>query len=1195
MKKRIKLKYKKNNFIFSIGSKGFTLIELIATIAIISIISTITIFSISSLISSSKEKSLQTTYSSLKETGVALSKELSTEYWNIDKLDDDNYIYTSCISVKDMKNNGYYKNDDFKNVDNINDDTFVVVKKDYDSKTIISSEVDFDEYCSKSFNTANLKVKSYTHSTISVSADCGSGEYKYSYYVGDKYVGDDSKNYTYTGLNEDTSYKLRVTCSKEGDSVSKTGNVEQTTGIRNNIIFTDTCTSNPIDIIIKFNKGDNFFFKLTSSGSIDSKYNAIECYELDANSCSSDVSTYVKANTWYKVDSKNIVVSINNNGSIYAYSGSDGDIKYSSSLTNTVTMIDKSIPNIPNLIVSDNITSGNWHNKDFTITLSGGESNSVNSKCKGVTYQISSDNSNFTNISGTSKVFNTEEDKTYYFRSKGKNGNYSKSVSYNSKNDQHGPSCSFSSISNIEKTHTTSVTLNCTDKLSGVVSKKLSSNNFELKNVSITSISNPISITNGYKYTIGIKATSIGKDSYISLNPGSILDNAGNGNLVSKSNTFQVLPNTYTIKFNNNGGSATMSDMTMTYGTASNLTSNSFKKQYTVTYNYGGATGGNSKGTAISSYKFVGWTMGGPNLYSKLNLDNNSFSIDDNGMLYINKNNTTTSTQYVNFFFKTRNDIVSGNDYTEIAVIKSLTYSGNMNYYVGDTPNASGTITQVSAGVKSVSDLIVGNNYFSLTGTSITNPIYLSRGFIGIPAGASLNIKFRPVLIASKYNNIDMYYYDKGSVNISTPVDKNTVTLYADWNEMPVTLPTPTKTGYTFKGWYTSASGGTKVGDGGSSYIPTSNITLYARWDANYYSFDLNGYLDGGSSGNISGYGTADVYINGSLVCDDCSDYYQQHPYGSSYEIKDIKSTTGHTYNGVYSGNLSGTITGNTATSLKFSTNTYTLTYDNKGGDGCSNKSIKYGNEIGDLCTPTRDGYTFLGWTTVDGNVKYKISSETKVSGDIKVYAIWVTNSINSYRCDTTGKFYFITYCYMNNSTAYCHYTEENGFRKEGDIARSELRDSHDNKSCTPSYTSATINNGWWVFRQPGYIVDYDRCGGRVWSFHSGSCYTGVVSEVVVATASNYAPVLLRTDLEGHVMGEKTINGKDFYLIFILDKYINKTGHYGCAYYGMSTCNDLETINYNDNTYYGVWISVICETDDGKTCPADKISIKFQE
>lgn len=60
------------------------------------------------------------------------------------------------------------------------------------------------------------------------------------------------------------------------------------------------------------------------------------------------------------------------------------------------------------------------------------------------------------------------------------------------------------------------------------------------------------------------------------------------------------------------------------------------------------------------------------------------------------------------------------------------------------------------------------------------------------------------------------------------------VTLYAQWSAMPaVTLLTPTRDGYTFLGWYTAASGGTKVGNGGDSYIPSDNIKLYAHWKLN--------------------------------------------------------------------------------------------------------------------------------------------------------------------------------------------------------------------------------------------------------------------------------------------------------------------------------------------------------------------------
>lgn len=55
-------------------------------------------------------------------------------------------------------------------------------------------------------------------------------------------------------------------------------------------------------------------------------------------------------------------------------------------------------------------------------------------------------------------------------------------------------------------------------------------------------------------------------------------------------------------------------------------------------------------------------------------------------------------------------------------------------------------------------------------------------------------------------------------------------TLYAKWTLGSVTLPNATRTNYIFNGWYTSASGGSKVGNAGASYTPPSSTTLYAQW-----------------------------------------------------------------------------------------------------------------------------------------------------------------------------------------------------------------------------------------------------------------------------------------------------------------------------------------------------------------------------
>ena len=78
------------------------------------------------------------------------------------------------------------------------------------------------------------------------------------------------------------------------------------------------------------------------------------------------------------------------------------------------------------------------------------------------------------------------------------------------------------------------------------------------------------------------------------------------------------------------------------------------------------------------------------------------------------------------------------------------------------------------------------------------------------------------------------YTAASGGSKVTSPYTPTSasVTLYAHWSGMSaVTTLTPTRDGYTFLGWYTARSGGTKVADGGGSYTPIGNITLYAQWE----------------------------------------------------------------------------------------------------------------------------------------------------------------------------------------------------------------------------------------------------------------------------------------------------------------------------------------------------------------------------
>lgn len=52
-------------------------------------------------------------------------------------------------------------------------------------------------------------------------------------------------------------------------------------------------------------------------------------------------------------------------------------------------------------------------------------------------------------------------------------------------------------------------------------------------------------------------------------------------------------------------------------------------------------------------------------------------------------------------------------------------------------------------------------------------------------------------------------------------------------------LPTPTRTGYSFQGWYTAASGGTRKRKG-DKLASENNHTLYAHWQVNTYKLTIS-------------------------------------------------------------------------------------------------------------------------------------------------------------------------------------------------------------------------------------------------------------------------------------------------------------------------------------------------------------------
>ncbi len=183
--------------------------------------------------------------------------------------------------------------------------------------------------------------------------------------------------------------------------------------------------------------------------------------------------------------------------------------------------------------------------------------------------------------------------------------------------------------------------------------------------------------------------------------------------------------------------------------------------------------------------------------------------------------------------------------------------------------------------------------------------------------------------------------YNLGGGSASNPTSYN-ITSNA------ITLNNPTRTGYTFAGWTgTGLSSATKT-----VTIPkgsTGNRSYTATWTANTYTVS---YAGGGATG-------------GSTAASTCT-------YGSTFTPRANGFTrTGHTFNG-WSG--STTCTGNMTMTATWKANTYTVSYAGGGATGGSTaaSTCTYGQAISARGNGfVRSHYHFNGWSglgTCTGN-----------------------------------------------------------------------------------------------------------------------------------------------------------------------------------------------------------------------------------
>ena len=445
----------------------------------------------------------------------------------------------------------------------------------------------------------------------------------------------------------------------------------------------------------------------------------------------------------------------------------------------------------------------------------------------------------------------------------------------------------------------------------------------------------------------------------------------------SASKTFEITSSTNTVSFDANGGSCSTTSQSFTYPGTYGTLPTATRTGYIFAGWWTDRTGGTLKtetsqvASSSSHTLYAHWTANNYNVTFNANggslgdksrivkYDSNygnniniyntnasSFYINDFSMsnnIFSFSSSPTTSDDYADIWTNPNSNIIAGQTYTY--VIEVLTWKGgsSLTFNLGET---AGSGAQLSQG--SVSITGTGVYYVNVQGKSVTNPTYMGRDFITVPAGKTINVTMRISLFAGTAveaagSNFSYVTYD---------------------NAKTESLPTPTRSGYNFVGWFTTKTG-TNAVSATTTVTTASNHTLYAHWEYKTIAVTIT---KGNNISNITGSSANGSYKMGDVIS------LRATP-NTGYHFATWSVTPSKTINFATSANTSYTITEadvNAGTNLAFScsavVNSYTIKFYVKNTVRNSltlieTKILNYGASY-TKALPTEAGFTTTGWFT---------------------------------------------------------------------------------------------------------------------------------------------------------------------------------------------------------------------------------------
>lgn len=214
------------------------------------------------------------------------------------------------------------------------------------------------------------------------------------------------------------------------------------------------------------------------------------------------------------------------------------------------------------------------------------------------------------------------------------------------------------------------------------------------------------------------------------------------------------------------------------------------------------------------------------------------------------------------------------------------------------------------------------------------------------------------------------------------------------WKDQTLKLSTtkPTRTGYTFQGWGTSASDTSVDYAAGASYTANKAITLYAIWKAITYAVKYNANGGSGAPANqTKTYGKtltlsstkptrSSIDDNGTLTT------YTFKGWATSASSTSVAYAAGASYT------ANAAVTLYAVWSKTVSTSMFYVSYNTNGGSEVISQTKINGETLVLRNTiPVKNGYSFVGWgLSADATtVSYSAGGNYTLDEDIILYAIW--------------------------------------------------------------------------------------------------------------------------------------------------------------------------------------------------------------